>query len=109
MRTGSILRSNASSGIILGAASPLSETLGRYEEFSRYLKQVRKVIPDHIQEAIRKHCGDRRALGSIYALELPANCPIKLSDDHVAGIAVDLRAQPELRGELRWHMAAVAN
>ncbi len=74
-----------------------------------YRQQVRKVIPDHIQEAIRKHCGDRRAPGSIYALELPADCPIKLSEEDVAATAVDLRAKPELRGELRWHQAAVAN
>lgn len=74
-----------------------------------YRQEVRKVIPDHIQEAIRKHCGDRRAPGSIFALELPADCPIKLSDEDVAGTAVALRAKPELRGELRWHLAAVAN
>ncbi len=74
-----------------------------------YRQDVRKVIPDHIQEAIRKHCGDRRAPGSIYALELPAACPIKLSERDVAATAADLRAKPELQAELRWHRAAVAN
>jgi hypothetical protein len=74
-----------------------------------YRQEVRKVIPNEIQEAIRKHCGDRRAPGSIYALELPAACPIKLSERDVAETAADLRAKPELQAELRWHRAAVAN
>ncbi|QDP18555.1 hypothetical protein [Sphingomonas xanthus] len=76
---------------------------------TRYREEVRKVIPDHIQEAIRKHCGDRRAPGSIYALELPAACPIRLPEQDVAATAAELRAKPELQGELRWHKAAVAN
>ena len=74
-----------------------------------YRQEVRKVIPDHIQEAIRKHCGDRRAAGSIYALQLPATCPIELPEQDVAAAAADLRTQRELRAELRWHRAAVAN
>lgn len=74
-----------------------------------YREQVRKVIPDHIQNAIRTHCGDRRAPGSIYALELPTECPIKLSASEVAATAADLRSKPELQSELRWHQAAVAN
>jgi hypothetical protein len=74
-----------------------------------YRQQVRKVIPAHIQEAIRKHCGDRRAAGSIYALELPENCAIDLPEGDVATTAADLRAKPELRAKLRWHRAAVAN
>ena len=74
-----------------------------------YRQQVRKVIPDHIQQAIRTHCGDRRAPGSIYALELPANCPIELPAQDVAATAAALRNKPELQEELRWHMAAFAN
>ena len=74
-----------------------------------YRQQVRKVIPDEIQEAIRKHCGDRRAPGSIYALELPGECNIDLPEQEVAAAAADLRARPELKEELRWHQAAVAN
>ena len=74
-----------------------------------YRQQVRKVIPDEIQEAIRTHCGDRRAPGSIYALDLPAECNIKLAERDVAAAAADLRARPELKEELRWHQAAVAN
>lgn len=74
-----------------------------------YREQVRKVIPDPIQEAIRKHCGDRRAPGSIYALELPADCHIELPAADVAATAGALRAMTGLQGELRWHRAAVAN
>lgn len=74
-----------------------------------YRQHVREVIPTNIQEAIRKHCGDRRAAGSIYALELPSECPIDLPDQDVTAAADDLRSNPELQAELRWHMAAVAN
>ena len=74
-----------------------------------YRQHVREVIPTNIQEAIRKHCGDRRAPGSIYALDLPSECPIDLPDQDVTAAAADLRSNPELQAELRWHMAAVAN
>ena len=74
-----------------------------------YRQEVRKVIPDHIQDAIRKQCGDRRAPGSIYALELPAECSITLPAADVAATAADLRKNRQLQAELRWHMAAVAN
>ena len=74
-----------------------------------YRQQVRKVIPDHIQEAIRDHCGDRRAPGSIYALELPPDCKIDLPERDFAAVAATLRGTPTLQAELRWHLAAVAN
>lgn len=74
-----------------------------------YREQVRKVIPDHIQHAIRTHCGDRRAPGSVYALDLPADCPIALPPADVAATAAELRKRPELQAELLWHQAAVAN
>ena len=74
-----------------------------------YRQQVRKVIPDNIQDAIRTHCGDQRAPGSIYALELPSACSVDLPQPDVRAAAVALRAKPQLREELRWHLAAVAN
>ena len=74
-----------------------------------YREEVRKVIPDNIQQAIRTHCGDRRAPGSIYALDLPSTCAIDLPDQIVAATAADLRRKSDLQAELRWHMAAVAN
>lgn len=75
---------------------------------TRYREEVRKVIPDNIQTAIRTHCGDRPGPRPL-TFELPADCAIDLPDRDVAAAAAALRAKPELQAELRWHLAAVAN
>lgn len=71
-----------------------------------YRRNVRKIIPEDIQDAIRARCGDRR-VGPAF-IGLPPTCTIDLPDDRFASAAADLRAHPELVGELRWHFAAVA-
>ena len=76
---------------------------------SKYREEVRKVIPDNIQSAIRKRCGDRRLPGQNAAFGLPATCDLDLPGEEAAAVAADLRSRPELQGELRWHRAAVAN
>jgi type II secretory pathway pseudopilin PulG len=76
---------------------------------SKYREEVRKVIPDNIQSAIRKRCGDRRLPGQNAAFGLPATCDLGLPGEEAAAVAADLRSRPELQGELRWHRAAVAN
>lgn len=73
-----------------------------------YREQVRKVIPDKIQSAIRLHCGDRPRPDGL-TFDLPDSCTIDLPDQDVAATAAALRAKPELASELRWHLAAVAN
>lgn len=76
---------------------------------SKYREEVRKVIPNHIQSAIRKRCGDRRLSGPDSAFGLSSNCDLDLPNAEAAAIAADLRSRSELQGELRWHRAAVAN
>ena len=77
---------------------------------TRYREQVRHVIPIEIQDAIRVACGDRNTPGKegVNLVILPATCPLKIEPKAAAATAAALRARPDLVGELRWHMAAVA-
>jgi hypothetical protein len=74
-----------------------------------YRQQVRKVIPDNIQNAIREQCGDRLVPGPAPTFALPPTCEISLPEAEMSAAAKALRAQPQLQAELRWHQAAVAN
>ena len=74
-----------------------------------YREQVRKVIPDIIQNAIRERCGDRLVPGPAPTFQLPPRCDIRLAEAETRVAAEALRARPELQAELRWHQAAVAN
>jgi hypothetical protein len=73
-----------------------------------YREQVRKVIPDIIQNSIRLECGDRPSRDGL-SFELPSSCSIDIPDQDAASTAAALRARPQLAEELRWHRAAVAN
>jgi hypothetical protein len=72
-----------------------------------YREEVRTIIPDEIQSAVRAQCGDRPAAEAA-ALALPARCDIAVSDDTVKQAAAMLRAKPELLSKLNWHRAAIA-
>lgn len=74
-----------------------------------YRQQVRKIIPDIIQAEIRENCGDRLVPGPAPTFQLPRRCDIRLPEAETRATAAALRAHPELRAELRWHQAAVAN
>lgn len=74
---------------------------------TRYREEVRKMIPNEVQAAIRAHCGDRELRGGI--LVLPATCDVELPAGPAGEAAAALRARPELVAELHWHRAAVAN
>jgi hypothetical protein len=73
-----------------------------------YRQQVRKVIPSHIQSAIRRFCGDRPRPDGL-TFDLPETCTIDIPDEDSAAAAASLRSTPGLQAELRWHQAAVAN
>lgn len=78
------------------------------ELFTEYRRHVREIIPEEIQDAIRAQCGDRRPnIGS--GIVLPSTCKIDLPDELFNAAARDLRAHPELLGQLRWHFAAIAS
>jgi hypothetical protein len=74
-----------------------------------YRQDVREVIPQDIQNAIRTHCGDTTPRGSAMVTLLPATCDLDFPPERWAAAARDLRAEPQLVKELRWHRAAVAS
>ena len=73
---------------------------------SRYREEVRKVIPDAQQNAIRARCGDVPKPDG--TLVLPATCDLVLPPAEAARTAAALRARPDLIGELNWHRALIA-
>ena len=74
-----------------------------------YRQHVRQIVPIDLQEAIRADCTDKPIGGSLQIFSLPATCDLNLPESRFAAGAVALRASPELAGELRWHIAAVAS
>jgi len=72
-----------------------------------YREDVRKIIPEDIQDAIRAHCSDQPVPERPPTVRLPATCDLALPAARFAAAAAALRARPELVGELRWHRAAV--
>lgn len=75
---------------------------------TKYREDVRRIIPQHIQSAIRKQCGDRRHPGRRGLFQLPRSCDIDLPDSDARAAADKLRSRPDLPDELRWHLAAAA-
>lgn len=73
-----------------------------------YRQNVRMVIDETIQEAIRTQCGDREIPGRPLTQMLPPTCDLDLPDERWTAAAAALRARPDLAGELRWHRAAIA-
>jgi hypothetical protein len=67
------------------------------------------VIPDSVQQAIRRSCGDQLIPGDTTQLMLPHRCPLQLDPATAKRVAADLRAHPELARELRVHLAGVAS
>jgi hypothetical protein len=74
-----------------------------------YRQDVRAIIPQDIQDAIRAHCGDYLAKGPAPVTLLPTDCQLNFPAERWAAAARDLRAEPQLVKELRWHRAAVAS
>ena len=75
-----------------------------------YRQHVREIIPIDVQDEIRTVCGDRDVLGhyGTHQIVLPTRCDLKIDPVKAAATAAALRARPELVGELRWHLAAIA-
>jgi hypothetical protein len=74
-----------------------------------YRQDVREIIPQDIQDAIRARCGDFLARGPAIVTLLPATCDLDFPAERWAAAGRDLRAEPQLVKELRWHRAAVAS
>lgn len=86
------------------------EPVGVNAVASPYREQVRRVIPIHVQDDIRRECGDHNATGSsgFIMVLLPKTCALRIPPAEAAKIAADLRRRPDLAKELNWHLAATA-
>ena len=74
---------------------------------TQYRDDVRKVIPEPVQELIRQLCGDRLGSDS-RTLELPESCTIPISPTQAHEAAQALRAHPDLANELALHQSALS-
>jgi len=74
---------------------------------TRYRDHVREVIPDSIQQQIRKDCGDV-IVGAAGTVVLPATCPIKIDPALAARTAADLRRDETLAPMLGQHRSLVS-
>ena len=83
--------------------------LGMASTATPYRQHVREVIPEDIQDAIRSKCGDYIPEGQGIITLLPATCDVDFPAPRWTAAARDLRADPQLVKELRWHRAAVAS
>ena len=77
------------------------------EVLTPYRTSVRKILPEDIQDAIFDHCAGW-APGATGIVVLAKTCAIDFPDERFIIAARDLRAHPELVGELRWHIAATS-
>jgi hypothetical protein len=75
-----------------------------------YREDVRRTIPNDVQDRIRAECGDRTIYPkySQSLVVLPKTCSLKLDPAKAANAAAALRANPKLANELNWHLAAIA-
>lgn len=73
---------------------------------SPYRRNVRRVIPLELQDAIRTKCGDQTQSGRVSGL--PQDCTIDISPDKISSAAAALRKHPDLAGDLQWHFANIA-
>lgn len=75
---------------------------------SRYREDVRLIIPDAIQQAIRRSCGDHFMPGELADFSLPHRCELRLDGAAARQVASDLRSHPGLARELRLHLSGVS-
>jgi hypothetical protein len=73
---------------------------------SAYRDDVRKLLPQAVQEKVRAECGDR-VDGTGHTMLAPT-CTMTLDPALAASAARALRTHPELAGELRQHLSLVA-
>lgn len=72
-----------------------------------YRRNVRRVIPESLQDRIRRQCG-YRLTADLLSQTLSATCPVAIEPAQAAQVAAALRRQPDLAGDLRWHLANTA-
>ena len=73
-----------------------------------YRENVRQIIPNAIQDAIRTRCGDRVDPHFSNIDILPATCRLNLDRVEAHEAAVELRTHRELARQLNFHLSSVA-
>ena len=73
-----------------------------------YRRNVRRIIPVEIQDAIRKQCGDRARPDNLAIISLSRTCHLAISPVDARKAAALLRGHPELMEDLQWQIAATA-
>lgn len=74
---------------------------------TRYRENVRQIIPEEIQQAVRRTCGDRSLPDGIPML--PSACDVKIPPAAASAAVGELRRHPELASQLRFHVSQAAN
>jgi len=85
-----------------------TQRLNAESVFSRYRDDVRLVIADPVQQAIRNSCGDRLRVGELADITLPHSCSLQLDPGTAKQVAADLRSQSQLSRELALHLSMVS-
>lgn len=73
-----------------------------------YRENVRRALPGGIQQAIREQCGDQPFPDDQVGTYLPPTCELDYPEDGIREAARILRARPDLREDLGWHLSEVA-
>ena len=73
-----------------------------------YRQNVRRIIPLDLQDRIRATCGDRADPDNPLYFTLPRRCNLAIDPATAWRAAAALRAHPELKADLQWHIAAQA-
>jgi len=73
-----------------------------------YRQNVRRIIPIELQDTIRERCGDVVPPDRPNVIILPPTCQLQLDAGKTAATARDLRSNPELVKDLRFHLSAQA-
>ena len=71
-----------------------------------YRRNVRRLIPLHIQDLIRARCGDAPPGDAAVFVTLPAKCDVVLKPGEAAAVAAKLRANRQVLDDLNWHIEA---
>jgi hypothetical protein len=93
---------------LIGVLAAGTGFLGLDKVDTPYRQHVRRIIPEDVQDAVRQRCGDK-VDPTTGAYTLPPHCNAGLTAPQAARAAAALRAEPDLAGDLRWHLSAQAS
>ncbi|MCM8556351.1 hypothetical protein [Sphingomicrobium sediminis] len=85
-----------------------TKNVSEQELFTDYRQNVRRIIPEDLQDMITQECGDRRMDSAQGWVTISEECTLDLPDDKTRRAARRLKENPVLADEMRWHFAAIA-